>query len=410
MSDKKSSRRQFLKGRSLLGKIREIAGAALDATEESNRDLPPVDTSDVSVSGWPLLRFARKAMATDFEISFNRGQYPQAVEAAIAALDEVDRFESLLSVFQEDSEVSHINRTAAENAIEPSAEVRDLLRQCDLLSRETNGAIDITASPLWRLWGFAKREGKVPAQEDIDAVRQHVGPSFVQRDETSQSVRFAKPGIEISFGCIGKGAALDSAKHKLQELEIEHALLHGGRSSISALGGRMQESWPQSTQRNFPANVNGTLLVPTRDRSIGWTIGISHPLRPGQRLAEVRLTNESLGTSGSQHQFFIHRGKRYGHIIDPRTGQPAQGMLMTTVIAPTAALADAISTAFFVLDPNQTAEYCRCHPGIAALLVLPNVTSEQVEAEIPTNSLTDNDCRVLHFGFEENQIRFFCRS
>jgi len=86
---------------------------------------------------------------------------------------------------------------------------------------------------------------------------------------------------------------------------------------------------------------------------------------------------------------------------------------MATVIAPTAALADAISTAFFVLDPNQTAEYCRNHPGIAALLVLPNVASEHVETEMSKNSsadnLSDNDCRVLHFGFEENQIRFFRR-
>ena len=156
----------------------------------------------------------------------------------------------------------------------------------------------------------------------------------------------------------------------------------------------MKETWPHAVQNVFPANVGGTLLEPSRDRSVGWTIGISHPIRQGRRFAEVRLTHEALGTSGSQHQFFIHQGKRYSHIIDPRSGRPAEGVLMATVIAPTAALADALSTAFFVLRPEQTAEYCRHHPGIAALLVLPG----DHEAA---------DCRILHFGFEQNQIRFF---
>lgn len=403
MTDNESSRRQFLRGRSLLGKIREIAGAALDATQEPEDDLPSGDMADVSHVGWPLLRFSRKAMAADFEIAFNRGQYPQAAEAALAALDEIDRFETVLSVFKEDSEVSRINRHAAENAIQPPPEVCDLLAQCLRLSRETDGAVDMTASPLWRLWGFAKREGKIPSQEDIAAARQLVGHAFVQWDEAAQSVRFARPGVEISFGCIGKGAALDSAQRKLRELEVEHALLHGGRSSISALGGRMQEIWRPTPQRNFPANVAGTLLEPTRDRDVGWTIGISHPLRPGQRIAEVRLTDESLGTSGSQHQFFIHQGKRYGHVIDPRTGDPAQDVLTATVVAPTAAQADALSTAFFVLGPERTAEYCRRHPGIAALLTVPaSATGDSA----PDESII-NDCRILHFGFEQNQIRFF---
>ena len=384
MTDKDSSRRQFLQGRSFLGKIREMADEAVDA-------------ADASPTGWPLLRFVRSAMASDFEVSFNRGQYPQAAEAALAALDEVERLESVLSAFRSESEISCINRDAAHDPIATSPEVWNLLVQCQQLARETDGAIDVSASTLWRLWGFAKREGKVPLQNEIATALQNVGPSLVQLEEASQSVRFAKPGIEISFGCIGKGAALDSAQRKLQELDVEHALLHGGRSSILAVGGRMEETWSQAVQKRIPASIQGTLLEPTRDRSIGWTIGISHPIWQGQRLAEVRLTDDALGTSGSQHQFFIHQGRRYSHIIDPRSGWPVEDVAMATVIAPTAALADALSTAFFVLSPEQTAEYCRRNPGVAALLILPNSGD---------SGKTTGNSRVLHYGFEQNQIRF----
>ena len=391
-----------------------MTGAAVDAASEGEDGNP----TNATLTGWPLLRFSRSAMASDFEVSFNRGQYPQAAEAALAALDEVERLESVLSAFQSKSEISRINREAAQNTVTTSPEVWNLLKLCQQLSMETDGAVDITASTLWRLWGFAKREGKVPPQEEITAALQNVGRQYMKFDNALQSVRFTKPGVEISLGCIGKGAAIDSAVNKLRDLEVEHALLHGGRSSILAIGGRMQETWPlspQSVQKNFPANVSGELLEPTRDRSVGWTIGISHPVRPSycaggtsycaggtsRRIAKVRLAGvncaggtEALGTSGSQHQFFIHQGKRYSHIIDPRSGMPAEGVLMATVIAPTAALADALSTAFFVLKPEQTAEYCRQHPGIAALLVLPGETEA-------------NDCRIVHFGFEQNQIRFF---
>lgn len=404
MTDKGSSRRQFLQGHALLGKVRAMAGEGIDAASDA---LPPMDEDDASLTGavassptgWPLLRFVRSAMASDFEVAFNRGQYPQATEAALAALDEVERLESLLSAFRSESEISRINRDAAGDAVVALPEVWNLLVQCQQLARETDGAIDVSASTLWRLWGFAKRRGKLPSHDEIADALQNVGASFVQLEEASQSVRFAKPGVEISFGCIGKGAALDLAQCKLREWDVEHALFHGGRSSILAVGGRWKETWLHAAQSNFPAGVHGTLLEPTRDRSVGWTIGISHPIRQGSRLAEVRLTDEALGTSGSQHQFFIHQGRRYSHIIDPRSGWPAQGVLMAVVIAPTAAWADALSTAFFVLTPEQTAEYCRRHPGIAALLVLPN-DRDSGEAETGL-------CRIMHFGFEQNQIRFF---
>ena len=365
MTSKRPSRRDFLTGQTFSEKIRNAADEAIAG-----------ETRD---QAWPLLTFSREAMATDFEVSFNRGQYPQATAAALEALDEVERLERLLSVFRKESEISSINRNAAREPIPVDPEAWVLIWLCHRLTLETDGAIDITASPLWRLWGFAKHQKTVPTQEEIQATLQNTGDSLVQFGPDEKTVHFLKPGIELNLGCVGKGAALDTAALRLQNAGIEHFLMHGGKSSVIARGGRIGETWPALTDE--------------QDRATGWTVGITHPMRHGQRLAEIRLCNEALGTSGSQQQFFLHQGKRYSHIIDPRTGYPAEQVLMSTVVAPTAALADALSTAFFVLPPEQTAAYCRSHHEIAALLVL-------------ADDSPPNRCRIEHFGFQPGQIRF----
>ena len=99
-----------------------------------------------------------------------------------------------------------------------------------------------------------------------------------------------------------------------------------------------------------------------------WTIGVKDPLRDERRLGQVELHDRALGTSGAQFQSFRHRGRRYGHILDPRTGWPAEGVLSVTVLAPTAAEADALSTAFYVMGPEAAMNYCRQRPSIAAML------------------------------------------
>ena len=105
-----------------------------------------------------------------------------------------------------------------------------------------------------------------------------------------------------------------------------------------------------------------------RDRRQPWTVGVKDPLRDQRRLGQVELHDRALGTSGAQFQSFRHRGRRYGHILDPRTGWPADGVLSVTVLAPTAAEADALSTAFYVMGPEAAMDYCRRHPSIAAIL------------------------------------------
>jgi len=287
-----------------------------------------------------LLAVRRRAMNDDFEISFPRRDFPQGTEAALDALDEVERIEQLLSVFRFDSQVHYINLTAHENPVRLDKELFDLIALCIRLAEETDGAVDITCGCLWKVWGFARRQGRIPSTEELDHARKHTGYHLLELDEVAQTIRFKKQGIELNFGCVGKGFALDVAAEKLREHAVDQFLFYGGLSSMLASG---------------------------QD----WTIGIAHPLYPGQRLRELTLHNVAVSTSSSQKQFFRHKGRRYSHLIDPRTGQPAERVFSATVLAPTARWAELLSTAFFVLGAEKAAAYCSSHPEISAILTIP---------------------------------------
>ena len=287
-----------------------------------------------------LLAVQRRVMNDDFEVSFSRRDCPQGTEAALDALNEVERIERLLSLFRFDSQVNYINLTAHVNPVQLDRELFDLIALCVRLAEETDGAVDITSGSLWKVWGFAKRQGRIPSTAELNNAKENTGYQFLELDETTQTIRVKKQGIELNFGCVGKGFALDIAAEKLREYGVRRFLFQGGLSSVLVSG-------------------------------VDWRIGIAHPFRPGHRLRELTLDNVAVSTSGSQKQFFRHSGRRYSHLIDPRTGQPADGVFSATVLAPTATLAELLSTAFFVLGAEKTADYCVKHPDISAVLTIP---------------------------------------
>jgi thiamine biosynthesis lipoprotein len=203
-----------------------------------------------------------------------------------------------------------------------------------------------------------------------------VGSRRVLLDPVRKTIRFASTGVEINLNAIGKGYALDRAADVLLADGVRDFLIHGGQSSILARGSR------QAT----PAEPSG------------WLIAVRHPLHHEQRLAEVRLRDGALGTSGSGNQFFHFGGKRYGHVIDPRTGYPAQGLLSATILAPSAAAADALATAAFVLGVERTLALCAGHGELAALLVAPG--DRDGEIRLHTAGLAADQWRRLD-GVEE---------
>ena len=344
---RKSSRRDFLTGRATAGAMADAVEGALPADD---RQGPPDHPGGKSY----LVHVSRRAMACEFEARFNAGQYRHDTETTLGALDLVEALEDQLSVFRQKSEICQINRSAAGGPVEVEPRLFELLELGVRLHDETDGAFDLTAAPLWEVWGFARRAGAVPAEEQLAEALQQVGSQLVELDRRRKTIRFARQGVRLNLGSIGKGYALDRCAEKLQQAGIADFLLHGGHSSVLALGSQGQ------TQ-------GGSAQRPTG----GWVVGIRHPLRPDRRLAEIRLRDRALATSGSRAQSFVHEGRRYGHILDPRSGRPAEGVLSATAIAPSAALADALSTAFYVMGPQPALDYCRDRPDIAAVLVCP---------------------------------------
>jgi FAD:protein FMN transferase len=308
------------------------------------------------------IRVHRRAMACRFEITL-ASQHAAWVPAARTALDTIDCLEAGLSVFKEDSAISRLNRRAAlrdegdglEVAVEIPVEVDEdlfrLLERCHDLHRDTGGAFDITSTPLSRCWGFLQRQGRVPSAAAIDAARARVGFDRVALDPARRTTRFEHSGIELNLGAIGKGYALDCVAVEMRRAGVTDALLSAGRSSLLAIGGGAR-GWDvevvsaRATQEGAP--------------------------RP---LARLRLRDVALGTSGAGEQFVIADGTRYGHVIDPRTGWPASGVLSASVVTASAADADALSTAFLVGGLELAERYCADHPGVLAL-VTPDDGSE----------------------------------
>ncbi|MEM6798237.1 MAG: FAD:protein FMN transferase, partial [Planctomycetota bacterium] len=336
MPEQPTSRRQFLAGQSAAEALSGVGEQILPEGAEPSRRAA-------------MLTLSRRAMACEFQVRLNASADQNETAAAMAALDAIERIEDRLTVYRDESEVIAINRRAAEGPVEVDPDILHLLNLAAQLHDETAGAFDITSGPLSDAWGFSRRAGRLPRQDAIDAALDRVGGSRIQLDTSASTVAFDGEGVEINFNSIGKGFALDVAAGVLLEHNVDDFLLHGGRSTLVA--------------RGKPAEGAGG--------EHGWAVGVRDPVRPHQRIAECRLRDAAFSTSGSATQCFVVDGKRYGHLIDPRTGWPASGLHSVSVVAPTGAEADAISTALYVMGFEAGEAFCRRRPEVQALFVLP---------------------------------------
>ena len=332
---------------------RSAAGRQANASDSSSRDAASQGKEPY------LVHLSRKAMAGEFEICLPVSIAGEATVAALEALDLVQALEEQLSFFKPDSDISQINRHAADAAVEVEPRLFALLQAAMQLGRDSGGAYDITATPLWEAWGFARRAGAIPSPQQLAEAQSLVGGQWVQLDEAQKTVRFLRRGVRLNLGSIGKGYAVDRAVEHLLAAGLSDFLVHGGQSSVAARGSA-------TGPRQIEAASDSPEAAGTTRRP--WTIGVKDPLCHEQRLGQIELHDRGLGTSGAQFQSFRHRGRRYGHILDPRTGWPANGVLLVTVLAPTATEADALSTALYVMGPAAAMDYCRHQPAIAAIL------------------------------------------
>lgn len=266
----------------------------------------------------------------------------RARDAMNRAFGEIKRVEDVFSVYKADSEASRINRLRMNERLLISREVFDLIRRSIEYSEKTGGAFDITIKPLVDLWAKAKQDKKLPAEVDVKLALEHTGYKKIVLNEAKSTISFRKEGMALDFGGIAKGYATDRAIKILHENGIDNAVVRLG-GSIYCLGRK---------SRNEP-----------------WKIGIQHPRDKDKLFLEIKLENVAIDTSGDYERYFVLDGKRYSHIIDPRTGYPiGEDTISSTVIAPDAVTADILATSLEVVGTKgvQCAESVK---GVDVIMV-----------------------------------------
>jgi FAD:protein FMN transferase len=290
-------------------------------------------------------------MACRFEILLPPSAGSDAADAAVAGLDTITYLEQVWSVYIANSELTRLNAGATKDWVPVSESTYTLLKLGLEIFDHTGGTFDMTAAKLSKIWGFHQRQGKMPMDSEIEQALQSVGMQWIEWDDEGRRIHFAKP-LEVNPGGIGKGYAIDCASESLKRHASSFAF-HGGKSSVLCHG---NQSLGESQN-----SVEGG----------GWKIAVRHPEQSERILGTLTLYDQSLGTSGPANQFFYFRGKRYGHIIDPRTGWPADGMLSVTVLHRSAGWADALATGLYVMGPERAIAYCEQNPHVSMLAILP---------------------------------------
>lgn len=377
MKNQQSDRRDFLKGRSMVRAARQ----ALENFEFSVPDIN-IDASEKRQAAY-LESYEKSAMACTWELMFNMHQHRQSAFAASKAMTLIDSLESQLTVYRDDSEVSRLNQNAFSNPVSVEENLFELLQLAQQIYVDTDGAFDVTSGQLTSLWGFEQRSGGVPEETQIAETLALTGTDKIMLDDENETVRFQVEGLKVNLGGIGKGYAIDRVAELIRQHEVGDFLIHGGQSSVLAAGNQKNLDRETPDSESSPTSANG------------WPVGLSHPTLPDRRLAEFRLIDAALGTSGTARQGFFHKGKRYGHIIHPKTGWPTSHFLSTTVISPSAAVSDALATAFFVMPIDAIEEFCRKRTDIAAVLVSQAEGKGESNVQLDWFNLDDDQWRRL---------------
>ncbi len=297
----------------------------------------------MSVKPQNAMTFSHPAMATDFEIVVIHEDARYTEQCVFEAFRELDKVEQNLSRFIANSDISRINSSGVDQRVLVGLDAFESLEQCARLSEDTKGAFDVTVGPLLEYWSRHASPG-----EELSRIHKRTGTHLVHLDRAQHTVTLRSEGMSIDLGGYGKGYAVDRMAEVLEEWEIGCALIHGGQSSILALGGPPGEE--------------------------GWEATLRHPSSDARGIERVLLQHQAISSSG------LRKGR---HIIDPRTAYPVTETQAAWAMTSTAAEGDALSTAFMIMSPEEIHHYCENHRDRKAIVI----RKEALDAE-----------NVLRFG------------
>ena len=295
----------------------------------------------------PVHRFRHEAMATVFEIFIAGDDASYAGQAALAAFDELDRIEQDLSRFIENSDISLINNLPAGQPLKLGLDAFDCLMLSAKIYEEIGGAFDITIGSLLDCWLTEDQTLRKPSGRDLSFACQHTGMSLLTLDEAEHTVTLLAAPVQVDLGGVGKGYAVDRMAKLLGDWSIDTALINAGFSSVRSLGA------PGQTK--------------------GWPVTLTDPRNRSRTLARLYLRDQALSGSGLQ---------KGPHIIDPGTAMPVEDKRAAWALAPDAATADALSTAFMVISPDEIEKYCKRRPDTQALIILQDGSTKTQEGKV----------------------------
>lgn len=288
--------------------------------------------------------YTGRAMGTYTRIALVTSDSVASAPLARHGLGVFTRVDSLMSNWTTTSEVARLNREAGRGATRVHPEVAHVLQAALENWRDTGGANDVTVEPLVRAWGFLGGRPHLPGAEEARAAHAKVGAQHLAFDAAAGTLLYKKEGVQIDLGGIAKGYAVDAA--------VESLRAGGATDALVEISGNMR-------------------VLGHPPDAASWRIGIRDPRDRMPYFARVTLREEAISTSGKYEQLVAANGKTYGHIMDPRTGRPAEGLVSVTVIAPTAMAADAWDTPLFVLGPDAARRKANERNDVSAILVAP---------------------------------------
>lgn len=283
-------------------------------------------------------------MGSELRLRVWAGDEPAVLAAFDAIFKEFDRLENLMSTWKEGSEIQRLNAAAGKQAVPVGAEIRDVLRTARQVSEWTAGKFDVTWGAMSGLWKFEyqNKDGSIPDLREVARRRKLIDYRELAVDEQAGTVFIQRHGMIVNLGGIGKGYAVDRARDILVKRGFH----------------------------DFMIQFGGDMYVAGKSGDRPWRLGIQDPRGPADKIfASVELSDSTFSTSGDYERFFMKDGRRYHHILDPATGEPAQGTRSATILAPSAAIADGLSTGVFILGPEAGMALIERLPDIEGIIV-----------------------------------------
>ena len=267
----------------------------------------------------------------------------EATAAFETVFDEFDRLDALMSVWKDQSDVVRLNQAAGQQPVPVDEDVRSVLQTAIQVGDWTGGKFDVTFAALADVWKFDHdQDNRVPAADEIAARLPLIDYTQIVIDHAAGTAFLRRPGMRVHLGGIGKGFAVDRGVRLLRARGLTNFMIQSG----------------------------GDMYIAGRHGDRPWRVGIRDPRGPeGSTFATLEVTDVAIGTSGDYERFFIKDGRRYHHLLDPDTGQPARSIRSVTVIAPRAVMADALDTGVFVAGPQAGMTLVERMEGVQAVIV-----------------------------------------